>query len=576
MCLKRILTTCFVLYFVCSGQAANDSMTYFFIYLKDKSGTPYSQNKPSGFLSEKALERRNKMGIPVTEKDLPVSPQYLKQISAIEGIQILGTSRWMNAVEIRCPTGFQAADLQDSFSFVTQVEYLGKLRIRPRPVPEPVDSSYYVKQRKLQAEKARFIQEQKYDKAFFNRSYMQIHMAGIDDLFSLGGLAVSPHIAVFDAGFFKAYRVQGMEDLLDENMFIRDFVDHDQSVWEDDLHGTNVLGFMKVWLPGQYVGSAPFARYSLFRTEDARSETKTEEVNWLFAAECADSLGVDFIASSVGYHTFSEKATSYSWNDLDGKTSIVARAANEVRARGILIVCSAGNEGNNSWSRIGTPADAPSCIAVGACDEQGYYANFSSKGPTADGRIKPDYLMPGYKVTVASAFGYYAGNGTSYSAPLFAGALATLCSLFPEVSYDSILRVLQSTATHLNHTDSAYGYGIPDFGLAACMLGKCQGDGNEVFWTRNEAVLFRDMVVHYKSTNSVLLKIKIKTPGRKKDVVLYKNKVSLKPGEWYRSSEVFDLWLHASAHRKKKRKVKSLILEFETPFSTYNRVYPVP
>jgi hypothetical protein len=143
-------------------------------------------------------------------------------------------------------------------------------------------------------------------------------------------------------------------------------------------------------LNGQLIGTAPDADFALYRTEDVGSETRLEEVYWLFAAENADSLGVDVINSSLGYYSFDNPTTDYKFEDLNGDKTISARAADYAVGRGIIVVNSAGNEGNNRWNHIVTPADADSVIAVGAVDFNGTTVGFSSPGPNAKNNIKPE------------------------------------------------------------------------------------------------------------------------------------------------------------------------------------------
>jgi hypothetical protein len=283
-------------------------------------------------------------------------------------------------------------------------------------------------------------------------------------------------IAVLDAGFqmvnylaaFDSIRLQG------RILAQRDFVDFDGNVYNDDDHGTSVLSCLAADAPGSALGTAPRASYLLLRTEDANSEFPVEEFNWARGAEFADSMGADIINSSLGYTRFDWlERFGHDLSELDGKTTRITRAAEMAAARGILVVSSAGNEGGSDWGRIGAPADGPNVLSVGAVDRLGRSVYFSSTGPTADGRIKPDVCALGEDVWVAGTSGYFSPvNGTSFSAPLLAGMAACLWQALPHLDAAGIRKLIKSTAQRNEFADSLYGAGIPDFYGAFCLSGR--------------------------------------------------------------------------------------------------------
>jgi hypothetical protein len=213
------------------------------------------------------------------------------------------------------------------------------------------------------------------------------------------------------------------------------------------------------------MGTAPEASYYLFKTEDVGSEYRIEEFNWVAAAEYADSLGIDVINSSLGYTTFNDPKMNYTYEDLNGRTGICSRGADFAVLKGMLVVNSAGNEGDGNWHYIGTPADAHHVIAVGAVRSNGSKAGFSSFGPTPDGRIKPNVSAQGSRVVVANdkGNGLSQTDGTSFSSPIMAGMITTLWSAFPDKSNWEIKDAVEAAGSQTMLPDSALGYGIPDF-----------------------------------------------------------------------------------------------------------------
>jgi serine protease AprX len=562
----------FIFLLAYSSLHASDSLSYYVVYFKDKTNSNYSIDHPEEFLSKASIDRRAKWNIPIQTQDLPVNPSYIKAIQTVDGIDVINSSRWLNALEIS--SNSIGIDLNHilAFDFVKSVEFLGRQKTYTIQKSESIDEKYLNRARELQTLKSdttKLILEREQ----YKKSYEQIQVMNLPELQNRLGRHPDIHIAVFDAGFNDAYKVPGMEDLLTTKTIIKDFVDYDNSVYEDDAHGCKVLSFMKTYNPGTYIGSAPFAQYTLIRTEQAYSEYPTEEFNWLLAAEFADSLGVDLIVSSLGYNVFDDVNLSHTKSDLDGKTSIIAKAANSAYQRGILVTTSAGNEGMNAWHKIGTPADAPGVIAIGACTKNGFYANFSSCGPSSDGRIKPDFIVPGYQVQVASPRGVYAGNGTSYATPLFGGAVSNLLALFPKTALKDIRYALVRSATHRHYPDTAYGYGIPDLSLAMYFLDSMKNTSvqSDIFWMKDQAVYYNELNIYYKSNSEQTVKLLVKEKHRKKYKVVYKSKYELKNGEWFDSSVLLELIEKSKKKRNKLAKTRTFLLELETENGTYMR-----
>jgi len=287
------------------------------------------------------------------------------------------------------------------------------------------------------------------------------------DLHNQGFLGNNIIIAVFDAGFTGVNTLPIFDNLWTNNQILDlyDFVDNDYNVFEASSHGTMVLSTMGGYMADSLIGTAPFASYMLFRTEDSNSETLLEEDNWAAAAEYADSSGVDIINSSLGYTILYDDLTnSHAYSDMDGNSTIITNAADLAASRGILVVNSAGNSGNNDWYYIGAPADGDSVLAVGAVSDIGEIASFSSRGPSFDGRVKPNVCAQGVLTVVADLDSTIrVANGTSFSAPLISGLAACLWEANSSWSNMDLLNHIEESAHLFLTANDSLGYGIPNF-----------------------------------------------------------------------------------------------------------------
>jgi serine protease AprX len=213
-----------------------------------------------------------------------------------------------------------------------------------------------------------------------------------------------------------------------------------------------------------YKGIVPEANYILLRTEVAATESVLEEYNWLRAAEIADSCGSDIISVSLSYTTFDNTADSYTYSQMNGNTSIIAKAADIAYKKGMLVVCSAGNDGTDYWKYIGTPADANDVLAVGSVDDNNIKSDFSSFGPTADGRIKPDLCALGNSITCIKPDGStFVTGGTSLATPMIAAMLAGMKQSFPTFSNDILKNLLLQSCDHYSNPNNSIGHGTPYF-----------------------------------------------------------------------------------------------------------------
>jgi serine protease AprX len=249
-----------------------------------------------------------------------------------------------------------------------------------------------------------------------------------------------------------------------------DFVSKETSVYEDDAHGLSCLSAIAATTDNQLYGTAYNASFILLRTEDAATEKQIEEANWLFGAEYADSAGVDVISSSLGYTQFDDPATSYTYQNMDGKTALSSRAAQIATETGMVVVVAAGNEGSSGWRYLSAPSDAASVLAIGAVTQAGTRASFSSFGPSADGRVKPDLAARGQGTIVGSPGGQIvSGNGTSFATPLMAGLAAGFWQAHPTLTATQVTDALRRSGSQYGAPDDQLGYGIPNFERASVL-----------------------------------------------------------------------------------------------------------
>lgn len=430
-----------------SLHAQNSKYMIFFL---DKDTIAYTYANPEAYFSPKAVARREKFDIPVQLTDLPVDPDYVRQVSA-EGAQVVYTSRWFNGALVECNDSI----LQN----ITSLDFVvGSELVKP-------DARGGRKKAGSSMNKwLRFKKKQKNEEELLN--VLQNEMLGINQMHESGYNGEGLTIAVFDGGFRGVDTAPFFQHLFENKQIIPgyDFVGNSPDVFKYGQHGTEALSCIAAYAPGVLEAGAYAADIMLCVTEESGSEYRIEEYNWLFAAERADSAGVDIISTSLGYTTFDDTEMNYKFSDLDGKTALITRAVNMATDKGILCVISAGNEGMGSWKYVSPPADAPDILAVGAVSSQGNRVSFSSYGPTADGRIKPDVSALGLQTVVVDAQGNVTtSSGTSFSAPLITGFVAGVWQAFSDLKNTEIIEKVKSAGNQAVAPDNELGYGIPNF-----------------------------------------------------------------------------------------------------------------
>ena len=423
---------------------------YHRVYFTDKGKQNALLETPEKLLSPRSLARRQRMDIPLGPSDLPVAPAYLNALEALD-LEVVFASRWFNYALVK---GALPAQVR-AWPQVRKVQFL-----------RPENGMSAAHRQTLSAPKGA---QQGLDYGF---AAGQIEMLRGHLLHDSGYTGRGMVIAVLDGGFAGADTIGVLDSLHQQNRVLGtySFVYDDTNVYRGGTHGTSVLSVMAALAPGRMVGTAPHASYYLLNSEDGRSETPVEMDNWLAAAEYADSVGADVINSSLGYSEFDDSTDNFTYADMNGDVALVTRAADRAAQKGIAVVVSAGNAGSSQWQYITAPADGDSVLTVGAVNSEGDYVNFSSVGPTADGRVKPDVAAQGALSTLATSAGQVvAGFGTSFSAPIVAGLTACLLEAKPQSHAQEVLDLIRRSAHQYYQPDSLLGYGIPNFHQASLL-----------------------------------------------------------------------------------------------------------
>lgn len=448
---------------------SQSSSTYWVIF-KDKNNSPYSVNKPSEYLSEKALARRNKQKIAVNTSDLPVNANYVYGVKSV-GVSILNKSKWFNAVAI------STLDVS-KINAIKMLPYVKEVQLLSSPSPKKLDAKYYEESTTSTLPKGMYNEQAKVNNVFsYGQSYLQAHQIGADCMHNLGFQGQGMTIAYMDDGFYYADTLPAFDSLFVHNQILggHNFVQGNSDIYVHSdnslVHGMMTLSCSAGNLPDSIVGTAPKANFWLFVTENVYSESLQEETNWAVAAEFADSVGVDVINSSLGYSYMTDTTTSHTYAEMNGHTTIISRAAEWAARKGIFVTSSAGNSAGYPWYKITAPADADSILTVGAVDASGVIASFSSRGPTSDGRIKPNTCARGLYAVVQNTNGAIAyEGGTSFSSPITAGAVACLWQAHPTATNQQLIKAIEQSATQYYFPDTIEGYGIPNFCIANAIL----------------------------------------------------------------------------------------------------------
>jgi len=450
------------------GQAARGDKLVAWVFFTDKgTAAEVRAAQARTYMTPRAASRRRVRGQVTgpTVQDLPLAAAYVDRVAA-SVVRVRQRSRWLNAVSVEAT--FAQLETIEALPFVARLDLVRRYRRRNDERAGEPDAS---------ARSASPTRKASATAIDYGASAGQLAQIGVPAVHEMGFHGEGVVVAVFDTGFnslnhevFSSMRIVAVHDFVNGDDDVSDGSDQG-----DGSHGTMTLSVLGGRQEGQLVGPAFAADFILAKTENTASETPVEEDNWAAAAEWAESLGADVISSSLGYLEYDSPFPSYSFRDMNGQTAISTRAAEMAAARGVVVVNSAGNSGPNAeHNTLGAPSDGAHVLAIGAVGPTGARASFSSVGPSADGRTKPDFAAQGESVRVAfpgSVSRYTTANGTSFSCPLTAGVVALLLQVNPGASPDDVAGVLRATASKAGAPDNLLGWGVVNAQAAAAGWG---------------------------------------------------------------------------------------------------------
>ena len=400
-------------------------------------------------LSPRAIEQRTKWKIDINHLDYPVYAPYLDSLRHA-GVEICHTSRWMNGATCRMSTD-QAAQVEQ-WSFIASVEQTREDKVQ--------STEYRVRRTMYDVPSTIYHLRCTMDDGA--RTDEQLDLLNLTPLHQAGFEGQGILMAICDGGFTNANTLPCFRHELELGHF--DFTDDaDPFYGAEGTHGLACLSTISA-LTDSYHGAATRAQYYLMRSEEMHSESPKEMDNLIAALEKADSLGVNIFSVSLGYFYFDNPEWNLSHDMLDGSTTRLSIATTIAARKGMLVCVAAGNEAQSNWHKICVPADADSILSIGAVTATGEMSTFSSYGPSADGRVKPEVCAQGVQTALIAPDGtVFQSNGTSFAAPTIAGLAASLWSALPNENAMQIRqRIIDSSDRALTPDYQQFGYGIPD------------------------------------------------------------------------------------------------------------------
>ncbi|MCB9260365.1 MAG: S8 family peptidase [Ignavibacteriales bacterium] len=434
----------------------------YLIFFKDKGITKESflaksadrENLAIKYLSKRSIERRKKvLGDKFfTYEDLPINQFFIDRINSY-GIKIVNKLKWFNAVSAYLNESeineLKKENFIEKIVKVKKVKHsnpiAGNVPFKKLPLPTNINNTYN-----------------------YGPSITQNELSDIPAVHNMGFSGEGVIIGLLDSGYdWERHNSLKERDVIAEYDFIYNDSetsnDSKDAVSTQHNHGTSVFSILAGFDEGKIIGPAFNASFILAKTEYIPTETHVEELNYAEALEWMDSIGVDITTSSLGYSEFDEGEGSYTYEDMDGNSTIVTRAAEMAFERGIIVITSAGNEGNQPWKYITAPGDGFNTLTIGAVNASNNLASYSSRGPTFDGRIKPEIVAMGSSVFNAVAgtdtlYGY--GSGTSFSSPMAAGIAGLLLSAYPHLTNKQVRSIMMESGDNVSNPNNDIGYGL--------------------------------------------------------------------------------------------------------------------
>lgn len=447
--MKKILLFCSL-----AGYCLVSAQTQLvFVYFNDKPNKAAFYANPLSELTQKSLNRRTALGVALNDQDAPIEQSYIQNIQNL-GFTVTDYSKWLNGVAVNA-TPAQITTIQAQ-PYVQSVESFAR-NSSGIPKTSPID--------KLENVNSTNKTLTTFD---YGSGSDQIDQINLRQLHLAGYTGTGVTIAVIDSGFPTVNTGSAYSRLWTNNQIKGgyDFAAKSTDIYNPSLngHGTVVLGAIGGFIQNTFVGSAPDADFYLYRSENATVEIPEEELYWIEAAEEADRKGVDIITTSLGYNTFDDSRYNYTYSNMNGTTSFIARASEIAVNKGIFVLVAAGNSGQQPWHYILTPADNTKVFTIGAVDSSGISSGFSSYGPNSVGAVKPDGSTRGTAGATVSNNSTTTVSGTSIATPIAAGGVACLIQAFSSMNRDVMRNKLRQTASiYPNHIDQI-GYGILNFG----------------------------------------------------------------------------------------------------------------
>ncbi len=434
-------------------------------------------------LSGRSIERRIRhlgAGNEVSPEDIPVSSGYLAKLEST-GARLRWVLKWFDCVSVTADNA--TIEKIKNLDFVSYVRPVIKIHVpyEFNTTPIPLDEELLANASSFTPHPSPFSPPQAdhtssgshstlyttsdNDQKLYGGSFVQYNISGVPEVNRMGGKGKGIRIGVLDSGFdWQKHEALKTRKVIAEYDFVKKdkiTANQDGDPFSQHNHGTFCFSVCGGYMEGKLVGPAHEAEFVLAKTENTEYERMVEEDNYAAAIMFMDSMGVDITTSSLGYTVFDD--TTYRYEDLTGSKAVCTKAINYAFEKGILTFTASGNSANEPWYYVSTPGDGTNALAIGAVTKNREIADFSSGGPTADGRIKPDFSAAGVSVFGALASSknkFERSNGTSAATPIAAGIAGQLLSLFPHLKNTQARFILRYTSDQRMLADNLYGYGL--------------------------------------------------------------------------------------------------------------------